>query len=115
VFCWTPEQANSVLKTWVEGSSCTIYAISNLGLILSYLNKNGKYTKLVEGSQLLKEACESGDGSACHNLALLYLGNTPSLGKDLNMAAHLFLRARELSGPLAEESFYTQWEQIIEN
>jgi len=107
------EEAMSLLQPLAESGD--ILAISNLGLIMSYFNKNEKYTKLVEGSQLLREACESGEGTACHNLAALYLGNTPTLGKDLKMAAHLFLRARELNGPVADESFYSRWEQIIES
>ena len=107
------DEAVSLLQPLVETGDPV--AIANLGLILSYYNKNGKYTKLTEGAQLLKDACESGDGAACHNLAVLYLGNSPSLGKDLVMAGHLFLRARELSGPVADEEFYNHWEQIVQN
>jgi len=104
------DEAISLLQPLAESGD--IIAISNLGLILSYYNKNGKFTKIAEGAQLLKEACESGEGPACHNLAVLYLGNAPTLGKNLKMAAHLFLRARELSGPVADESFYNHWEEI---
>ena len=105
------EEAISLLQPLAESGD--LLAISNLGLILSYFSKNGKYTKIAEGSQLLKEACESGEGSACHNLAVLYLGNAPTLGKDLKMAAYLFLRARELRGPVADDSFYSRWEHIL--
>jgi len=107
------EEAIAILQPLAESGD--LIAITNLGIIMSYFNKNGRYTKIMEGAQLLKEACDSGEASACHNLAALYLGNAPTLGKDLKMAAYLFLRARELGGPVAEDSFYDKWEQILQS
>lgn len=106
-------EAMSMLQPLVESGD--ILAISNMGLIMSYYNVNGRFTKLTEGAQLLQEACDSGEASACHNLAVLWLGNFPSLGKDLKVAAHLFLRARELGGPVADESFYDRWVEILQS
>ena len=105
------DQAISLLQPLAESGD--VLAISNLGLIPSYYAVNNNFIRLKDGAQLLKEACESGDASACHNLAVLWLGNTPSLGKDLMMAAQLFLRARELGGPVGDEAFYSHWEQVL--
>jgi len=107
------DEAISLLQPLAESGD--MLAISNLGLILSYFTENSKFTRLKDGAQLLKEACEAGEASACHNLAVLWLGDTPSLGKDMVMAAQLFLRARELGGPVADEAFYLQWEQVLTN
>ncbi len=90
-------------------------AKANLGFLFSRYYKRNKFSKLKEGAQLLLEACNEGEPSACHNLAGLWLGNEPALGKDLKQAAYFYLRARDLGGPMADEGFYTQWENELYN
>jgi len=85
-------------------------AKANLGLFLAYAETE----KDIElAASLLGEACEAGEASACHNLGTLWLGNSPSIGSDSRKAARYFLRARELGGPIADESFYKRWEEEL--
>ena len=88
-------------------------AKANLGFLYCHYYKNQKFSKLKEGAQLLLEACDEGESSACHNLAGLWLGDEPGLGKDLKQAAYFYLRARDLGGPVADEGFYARWESEL--
>lgn len=90
-------------------------AKANLGYLFAHYYKKDKYSKLKEGAQLLLEACDEGEASACHNLAGLWLGDEPTLGKDLKQAAYFYLRARDLGGPVADEGFYARWESELYN
>ena len=112
-FAGNEEQAFALLiPLLIEGDNI---AKANLGFLFSQYYKKDKYSKLTEGAQLLSEACDEGEATACHNLAGLWLGNEPTLGKDLKKAAYFYLRARELGGPLSDEAFYATWENELYN
>ena len=105
------EEAISLLKPLVDAGD--VDAKSNLGLILAHSLKGNVKDNIHKGEVLLNEACESGEPSACHNLGTLWLGTSPSIGKDYKKAAYFYLRARELGGPIADEGFYQRWENEI--
>jgi len=110
-FAGQEDDAISLLIPLVENGDNI--AKANLGFLFAHYFKNDKYSKLKEGAQLLLQACDEGEPSACHNLAGLWLGDAPTLGKDLKQAAYFYLRARELGGPVADEKFYATWEDEL--
>lgn len=68
-----------------------VLAKANLGLIKAYHFENERFPLLEEGADLLRAAMDAGEPSAAHNLGMLYLGNIPSLGKNLKEAEKCFL------------------------
>lgn len=104
-------EAIELLRPLSDGGD--FVAKANLGVIMANHCENEQFPLLEEGAILLREAMDVGEPSAAHNLGTLYLGNLPTLGKNLKEAAKCFLKSRELGGPIADESWYQQWEDEI--
>jgi len=117
---------NKASKLWEEGreleaieilrpaaNAGSVEAQSMLGLYLCYYFNGDVFPFMTEGERYLVSSCESGSALACHNLGTLWLGHTPSIGCDKKQAAYFYLKAKELGGPLADEDFYTHWNNVL--
>lgn len=105
------KEAIALLKPLVDEGDTV--AKSNLGLFLVYYVENNELPYVNEGIKLLEEACEAGEPSACHNLGTLCLDKFSSIGPDRKKAAFYYLKARDLGGPIVDESFYEMWEKEL--